>query len=216
VSPWSRLARAAWIAVATHALAGLAMLLVLRQGLETNPDLDARLRFVAEHRAAWIGAWLVWNAAAVSILYFCVAFAAAHRGDAHHAGLSFGVALCGAAIACDLGAESILMGLLPYLAADRGTFVVWERAAILLTGYVANGLYTGAILTLVVASRRAYAVHATAVGLLMAAAGIALSAAALLGSVSGMFWTNAVLLPSLLLWLALVARDAAQRERRSG
>jgi hypothetical protein len=208
---WARLCRAAWIAVATHALAGLAMLLVLQQGLETNPDLDARLRFLAEQRAAWIAAWLTWNAAALSILYFCVAFASAHRSEANQTALAFAVALCSAAIACDLGAESILMGLLPELAGDRGRFLVWERAAVLLSGYVANGLYTVAIGTLWWSTRKAYASTALAAGLLTCLAGLTLSAAALAGSVSGMFWSNAVLLPGLLVWLAAVGRDAWRR-----
>jgi len=213
MSRWTRLKHASWIALATHALAGVTMLLVLRHGLETNPDLPARLRFLAEQRAAWTLAWLTWNAAALSILYFCVAFAAAHRSEGNRTALGFAVALCSAAIACDLSAESVLMGLLPELTADRAAFQVWHRAAILLTGYVANGLYTGAIAALVATTRRVYAPHETAVGVLVAAAGVWLSAAALAGSVSGMFWSNAALLPGLLLWLVAVARHAAGHER---
>jgi hypothetical protein len=213
VSGWGALRRAAWLAWATHAAAGLTMLLVLQHGLETNADVDARMRFLAEQRVAWTLAWLPWNAAALSILYFCVRFAAAHRSDANAPALQFAVALCGAAIACDLLSESLFMGLLPELTRDRAAFLLWQRAAVLLTGYVANGLYTGAIATLVFATRSAYAAHGVAVGGVVAVAGAALSVAALLGSVSGMYWTNAVLMPALLLWLAFVALDARRRER---
>jgi hypothetical protein len=165
---WAVLARAAWVAVATHAAAGLAMLLVLRHGLETNPDLQSRLRFVAEQRAAWTLAWLVWNVAALSILYFCVVFSAAHSEGKALAPFGFAVCLCSAAVACDLAAESILMGVLPGLTTDGSAFLVWQRAAVVLTGYVANGLYTVAILTLLWLTRGAYASTVVAVGLLAA------------------------------------------------
>jgi hypothetical protein len=209
--PWRRLERASWIAWLTHAAAGLAMLLVLRNGLETNSDVQARLRFVAEHRTAWILAWLTWNVAALSILYFSVAFAAAHAQGRAWAPFALALALCSAAVACDLGAESILMGLLPGLTTDAGAFIVWQRAAVVLTGYVANGLYTGATCVLWWSTRDAYSRPALLAGLLLCLAGGALSVAALLGSVAGLFWTNAVLLPALLAWLALVARDAGAR-----
>lgn len=210
---WLRLRRAAWLAAATHAVAGLALLLVLRHGLDTNPSLEARARFVAEHGAQWTSAWLTWNAAALSILYFCVAFAAAHWSEHDTTTLALAVAVCTAAVACDLAAESILMGLLPGLTSDAAGFLLWSRSAVLLTGYVANGLYTLATLLLVWATRRAHPPLAVAAGLATAAAGVALSAAALAGSVAGMFWSNAVLLPSLLVWLAAVARHASRRAR---
>lgn len=210
---WVGLSRAAWLATATHLAAGLAMLLVLRQGLETNPSLEARGRFIADHTALWTAAWLTWNAAALSILYFCVAFAGAHKTEANQTTLAFAVALCTAGMACDLSAESIEMGMLPGLAGDTGRFLLWHRSAVLLTGYVANGLYTAAILVLWWITRSAYGRLEVAVGLLLCLAGLALSCAALAGSVSGMFWSNAVLLPSLLVWLAAVARDASRRAR---
>jgi len=42
-------------------------------------------------------------------------------------------------------------------------------------------------------------------GVAVALFGLMLSGAALLDSVSGMFWTNALLIPSILIWLAGVA-----------
>lgn len=220
---WVRLSRAAWLAAGAHVVAGLAMLLVLRHGLETAPSLEARIRFIAEHQALWTAGWLTWNAAALSILYFCVAFAAAHSADRERPPLWFAVALCAAAVACDLGAESIFMGVLADLARpsldelSRGApgaasrFLLWQRSAVMLTGYVANGLYSGAILVLWWITRSAYGPLAVAAGLALCLAGFALSAAALVSSVAGMFWANVVLLPSLVVWLVAVARDASRR-----
>lgn len=223
--PWVRLSGAAWLAAFTHVLAGLALLLVLRHGLETTPSLEARLRFIAEHQALWTAGWLTWNAAALSILYFCVAFAAAHSADRERAPFWFAVALCAAAVACDLGAESVFMGVLVELARpsldelSRGApgaasrFLLWQRSAVMLTGYMANGLYTGAILVLWWITRSDYRRLEVAAGLVLCLAGLALSAAALAGSVGGMFWANVVLLPSLVVWLIAIARHASRRSR---
>ena len=65
---WSRLRWAAVLSLAVHFAAGLAMAIVLRHGLETNPELSSRLRFVVEHNTAWTLAWLTWHAARVCIV----------------------------------------------------------------------------------------------------------------------------------------------------
>jgi hypothetical protein len=220
---WSRLRRAAWLAAAAHAAAGVVMLLVLGRGLETAPNLESRLRFIAENSPAWTAGWLVWNAAALSILYYCVCFAAAHaeRGE-----VTFAVALCSAAVACDLAAQSVFMGVLPQLARpaldevlgggagrDAALFLLWHRGAVALTGYVANGLYTCATLLLCWTTRREYPPATVAAGLLTCAGGVALSVAALAESVAGMFWANVLLMPSLIGWLLAVGREAARRAR---
>ncbi len=216
---WSRLGRAAWLAAAAHAAAGLVMLLVLGRGLETAPNLESRLRFLAENEAAWTAGWLVWNAAALSILYYCVCFAAAH---AESGPMAFAVALCCAAVACDLAAQSAFMGVLPQLARpaldevlgggagnDAALFLLWHRSAVVLTGYVANGLYTCATLVLCWTTRRAYPPVTVAAGL-VTCGGVALSAAAFAESVPGMYWANVVLLPGLIVWLVQVGRKAAR------
>ena len=58
---------AAWIALAVHIAAGLATAFILRPGLETNTDFDARLHYISENKTIWIAGWFVWNAAALSI-----------------------------------------------------------------------------------------------------------------------------------------------------
>ena len=57
-SPWKRLRTAAWISFAIHFIAGSAMALILRHGLGTNTDLEARFAFIAERRVLWTGGWL--------------------------------------------------------------------------------------------------------------------------------------------------------------
>jgi hypothetical protein len=211
----------AWIALATHLGAGLATVIILRPGLETNPDLSNRLRYIAENEPLWIGAWLVWNTAALSILYFYASFVAAHDAAGSPATVPrLALYLSVAAIVPDLTAEAIEMGLLPQLArqaltdaASSALFLAVHRGAVMATGYVANGLYSLSALLLVLSTRREYPSWIVGSGLLVAASGLFLSATVLANSVSGMVGAHFVLVPSLLIWQAGVALDAARRAR---
>jgi hypothetical protein len=212
---------AAWLALVTHLAAGLATAFVLKPGLETNPDLPDRLRYISENEALWIAAWLVWNVAALSILYFYASFVAAHAEGSAAASLPrLALWLSVAAIVPDLTAEAIEMGLLPQLAqraladgSSSALFLAVHRGAVMATGYVANGLYSLSALLLVWSTRRTYPAWIVGSGLLVAAAGMFLSAAILADWVGGMVGAHFVLVPALLLWQAGVAVDAARRSR---
>src|SRR2546423_9105036 len=93
-----------------HLLAGALMALVLRHGLETNPNLQNRLTFIVNQRGLWIGAWLTWTAAAVAILYFYTTFSSAHRLG------RLAVLLTAMGIAADLSGQVIEIGVLPGIA----------------------------------------------------------------------------------------------------
>ena len=202
----AELRRAAWVAFAAHLLAGTALALILRHGLETNPDLAGRMRFLAEHRTLWISGWLTWNVAALSMLWFSVSFAEAHGG------LRIAVALVSAAVAADLGAEAIEMGVLPSLSVSS-EFLTWHRVCVMLTGYLANGLYTFASILLAWKARREYPGWVSALAVGVALFGTLLSASALAGSTKGLFWSNAGLMPCLLGWMVGVALTATGRSR---
>jgi len=79
---------------------------------------------------------------------------------------------------------------------------------VLLSGYLANGLYSLALLFLAFSTRRVYAKWVWCPGVAAAIFGFMLSAAALMDSATGMFWTNILLVPSLLVWFAGVAVSA--------
>ena len=209
---WQRLSGAAWLALATHFAAGVSTLFILQPGLETNDDLASRLRYVAEQKALWIAGWLVWNGAALSILYFFASLSTALRR--HDSAASFwprlALYLTVAAIAPDLTAEVVEMGVLPRLAAqgDTSTFLPLHRAAVLATGYVANGLYSIATLLLACSARTLYPRWMTIAALAGAAGGFLLSAMALADSANGMVAAHVLLIPGLLVWflgIALVA-----------
>ena len=117
-----------------------------------------------------------------------------------------------AALAPDLSSQAIEIGVLPTLASQalgpHGSpeiFLHLHRIAVLLSGYLANGLYSTSALILAWSARHIYPAWITAAGLAVAAFGFALSVAALMDSVAGMFWTNVFLVPSLLLWLGALA-----------
>ena len=195
----SRLRRAAMIAFCLHLLAGLSMAFILRRGLETNPDLQDRLAFLATHRVLWTFGWLTWTAAALAILYFYMVFS-----EVHTPSMRFALALTVAAVACDLAAQAIEIGVRPSVG-NVSMFLMFHRVAVMLSGYVANGLYSASALILAWSARRAYPVWVSFAGLAAGMFGLALSLAALLDSVSGMFWTNVLLVPALLAWLGGVA-----------
>jgi hypothetical protein len=211
--PWSQLSRAAWLAFAVHLVAGLAMALILRHGLETNDDLTDRLRFVDGRRLWWTAAWLTWTVAAATILNFYARFSAAHRGrGVSPAPLNAAVLLTPVAVVADWAAQAVEMFVLPGLAHAGNVmgFLVWHRAAVVLTGFLANGLYTVSALLLVWTSRRAYPRWIQAAGFGVVAGGAILSAAAWADSAAGMLFANVVLVPCLLAWLAGVAISATR------
>ena len=209
----TRLRRAATVAFCLHVLAGMAMAVVLRHGLETNPDFHDRLNFLVNHSVLWTFAWLTWTAAALAILYFYAAFASAHEaGQVWKPVLRGAVLLTVAAIGPDLAAQAIEIGVLPAMAnrilnANTGAelFLSLHRAAIMMSGYVANGLYSLSALILAWSTRNAYPVWVYGAGLAVGCFGLMLSAAALMDSANGMFWSNVLLVPSILFWLAGVA-----------
>ena len=224
----NRLRRAAITALCIHFAAGAAMALILRQGLETNPDVQSRLGFLINHRVLWTFGWLTWTAASLAILYFYVIFAATHseRGQSgpSRSMLRFAVLLTAAALAPDLSAQAIEIGVLPDLAqhSDVELFLSLHRIAVMMSGYVANGLYSSSAWILSWSTRRAYRRWVWFAGMAVGAFGFVLSAAALLNSTEGMFWSNVLLLPSILLWLGGVAAESKEsgkdrsNERNSG
>ena len=195
----TRLQRAALIALGVHLLGGLSMAFVLGRGLETNPDLHDRMAFLANHRMLWTFAWLTWTVAGPAILYFYMALC-----DAHPSSPKIAVFFTVAALAPDLAGQAIEIGVLPGVTSPE-LFLPLSRTATMLSGYLANGLYSLTALMLVTTSRIVYPRWVSVFGFTVGVAGFALSVAVLMESVRGMFWTNVVLVPALLVWLGGVA-----------
>ena len=185
------------------------MVTVLRPGLPAaDSTVASRLGYIAGSLVPWTLGWLLWHAAAFSLLVFYVALAVRWWGGAP---IRCGVAvLCATAgLAADISAEALYVGLVPHL--DPTAFATFEPVAGMLTGYVGNGLYTvaGALLTWAGAAELPR--HLVALSVPVWLAGIGLSAATLGGSAAGQFVSTAILMPSFVLWSALVGRWLGRR-----
>src|SRR5439155_2023431 len=133
--------------------------------------------------------------------------------SAHRLG-RLAVPLTAMGIAADLSGQAIEIGMLPGIAehvlglsAGIDRFISLHRTAVMLSGFAGNGMYSLSALLLAWKTRRAYPLWVSSAGIATGGFGLALSAAVLVNSGSGMFWTNVFLVPSILVWLAGVANS---------
>ena len=202
--PPRRAAGVAYFAAAANLVAGLMMALALKKGLPIpGNSFDDRIAFVREHTTLWRAGWLSWHAAAVELVLLVLVLASRFRGHAPvRATLAAVLAVAG--LAADLAAEAIAMGVAP--AVEPRDFLLVESMAGVLTGYLANGLYTVAGILLTWAGARELPRAVLALGVPVWGAGLWLSAASLAHSAAGQLWSTAVLMPLFVLWAALVGR----------
>lgn len=201
------------------------MAIILRQGLDTA-QLPDRLSFLVEHRFLWLAGWLTWNLAAIAILVFYFCFAQAHEENSKYDWLlQLAILLTGSGVAIDFGAEAIEMGVLPNLAqmsvfhsgnmaaTSTEIFLSLHRTAVMMTGCLANELYTISAALLIFATRDRYSWLIKTPGCLVVASGTWLSIACLLNSVSGMMLSNILLLPMLIIWQLGIAYQSKLEAR---
>jgi hypothetical protein len=188
----------AWLAAVTHAVAAAGMLFLLRPGLPGFPE-EERLAYIATHRAAWLGGWLIWQLAAVSLMAFYGVLALRLRGV-----LSVTAMACAAAgLSLDIACESRYMGVLPELRGEA--FEALDRELEVLIGYGANGLYTVALVLLVVAGWRVLPKAALVLFGPVAASGFALAIVSLLHDARLETVTSAILFPLFTLFIVVIA-----------
>jgi hypothetical protein len=190
--------RIAWLAAATHVVASLAMLLLLRGGLPGTSQAE-RLAYMHANQAAWVGGWIIWQIAALSLMAFYVVLAVRFRGVLSE------VALIAAAagLAIDIVSESRYMAVLPELRGEA--FAALDRELEVLIGYGANGLYTVALVLLVIAGWGQLTWLARLLGVPVAVAGFALAAVSLLHDARLEMLTSATLFPLFTLWIVVLA-----------
>lgn len=188
-------ASAPYTCAALNLLAALALLLALRPGTELVSDAAQRTAYIRDNALAWRGGWSLWIGAAVSLFAF-YAWWATRLSPRVWWGAALLVATCG--IVADVVAESLLIGWLPERYAEVAPL------AFLLTGAVANGLYTiaGAVLTLRTELPGALRAWTWAVW----ASGAALSASALAQSPLGVAASTAVLFALFVPWCVALGR----------
>ena len=188
----------AWLAAATHIVASAAMLVWLREGLPGASE-DVRLAYIASHRAAWMGGWLLWQLAAASLMTLYAVLALRFRGPLSVAAMAIGAA----GLSLDIASESRYMGVLPSLHGDA--FAALDRELEVLIGYGANGLYTLAFVLLAIAGWRAMPLAARALVIPVAVSGFALALASLQHDPRLETITSAILFPLFTLWIVVIA-----------
>ena len=179
-----------------NGLGAAALLFLLRGGSELVPDLTARTAYISEHVVAWRVGWTVWMAAGVSLVAFYAWWGARLPSTAW--GVA-GTSVAAAGLVCDWFAESLYIGWWPQDLETLGPI------GSLLTGGVANGLYTigGMILTLGTRSvHGSFAVWTW----IMWASGIAVSIAAFTGSVHVLAAATGVLFVLFCPWCIVLGR----------
>lgn len=190
--------RIAWLAAATHIVATIASLTLLRGGLPGIPD-EARAAWLRAHGAAWTAGWLSWHLAVLSLIALLVVLAMRFPDALSITGVAFTVV--GAGI--DLSTQSRYIAVLPTL--DGAAFTALDHELEVLTGYAANGLYTLGIVLIVIAGRRVLPRSVVLLTWPVALSGLGLSVAALLHNWRLGFVTAGVLFPVFTLWTVLVA-----------
>ncbi len=190
-------------------LAGAALALALRPGTEAAANLAERAAYITQHPALWRGGWLLWMAAALSLLGF-FAWWGGQPSLPRWAVAGFWLAAAG--LGFDFLAESLYIGWLPE------HLDTLQRLATVLSGVGANSFYTlgGIVLTLAtpwgrVAGRPGWPRALAAPKWLAWAAwasGLALSASALLNFVPGLVLSGAALIICFCPFAALMGRAA--------
>jgi hypothetical protein len=135
---------APYVCAVTNLAAILIMGTMLRQGTEVVPAVTDRVSYISLHPILWRAGWAVWIAAAISLVTFYAWWGSFLRRSTWAVAA---LAVASAGLACDLFAESLLLGWLPR---DYGRIAPF---ATLLTGAAANGLYTTAGIILTLATR---------------------------------------------------------------
>lgn len=177
----------AWFAALTHVIAALGMLLLLKGGL---PGAPARLEYIASHRAAWIGGWLLWHLAAISLMALYAVLALRFRDALSVTALM----VAAAGLSLDIASET------RYMTSDA-----LDRQLEVLIGYGANGLYTVAFVLLVIAGWRVMPRAANALAVPVAISGFALAIASLQHDARLETITSAILFPLFTLWIVIIA-----------
>jgi hypothetical protein len=195
---------APWFCFVANIAAAMVMWLVLRDGTEAGPSLVTRAAYIAAHSTAWRAGWGIWMLAGLSL----VAFYAWWGSWLPSSRLAIVALLIGTAgLACDLFAESLFIGWLPYRIESIAPITSF------LTGGVANACYSiaGAILTLGTSFLRGpLRIWAWAIW----ASGFALTICTVAGSVSGMMFATAALMILLCPWIVVFGWKLRHNEQR--
>ncbi|MBI3522436.1 MAG: hypothetical protein HY071_04960 [Chloroflexi bacterium] len=132
--------RAPSICGALNLIGVIGLVLFLQPGVDPARDLAARAAYIGEHLGAWRSGWLIWMAAALSLLGL-IAWWSARLRPGRLVAVALALAIAGVAV--DIATDSLYVSWLP----ERAELM---PALSVVSATIANGLYTvaGALLTL--------------------------------------------------------------------
>lgn len=191
------------------------MAFLLAPGLDTNPDLKARILYIFSNPGVWKLGWATWMVSAVSFLVYIYYFTRFHLATKNtHTGKKLLYTALGAAsiaVLADLIFESREMFFLTELVRDSQNtnieriFLLNHQIFMIGSGIIANLLYCLSTIFSVMATRESYPKWVQYLGYGVFVFGISASVFCYTGTVPGMFWSNAFLIPILVFWQLGVA-----------
>jgi small multidrug resistance pump len=196
---------APWLCAITHALAFVAMPVLLQRGMLTESDAAARSTYIAQHTAAWTVGWAAWMLAAVSLIGFYAWWGS--RLTARTTAIA-GVVIAALGNVLDFSGEGLSILLLVERASALGenaaAFASVERSFTLLSAGAANGLYTlGGLLLMLATPDLPRSVRAAMWATWLA--GAAMTVAGVMNHVGGLVASTVVLFPLLIAWTVWMA-----------
>ncbi len=182
------------LCAALHVMAMVATTIVLRHGMQTEPDASAREQYIHAHTTLWYLGWTVWMASALSLLAF-YGWWRRRIGRTRLSDAAVLAAILG--VFCDLTGEGLFMKL----AGETESFELYQDLGTALTGGAANGMYTlgGIFLTL---ATRGLARGIRLLQWVTWVAGAAMTGSAIVKSVGGLVISGAILFPTFIVWVA--------------
>ncbi len=204
-------------------VASLLMATVLKTGTQMGGSPEKRMAFIAGNSALWIGAWMIWMGAAVFLLlHFAILKACFEEdlgdslGKGHKIWFFLAIMIGAAGICADTASETIFSTALVYIS-QKGTslsstalytsfwtdqFILWDRIATCLTGFLGNGFYclAGLIFNGIAFSVPTFPRPLAYGGLFLWFSGFALSLATILDTPLGMMITTALTMALFVLW----------------
>lgn len=202
-----------------HTVGAFAMAFLLAPGLDTNPDVKERILYIFSNSQVWKLGWASWMVSAVSFLIFTYYFYRFHLAspDSNKKLLLAALGTVSIAVLADLIFESREMFYLTDLVQDsRNTniervFLLNHQIFMVGSGIIANLLYCLSTLFSVMTTRSAYPIWVQCLGFGVFIFGVAASIFCYTGIVSGMFWSNAFLIPMIVFWqLGVAVRSASK------
>ncbi len=194
------------------------MLLVIQPGLLVGTEVSRR-EFIAAHAVAWQIGWVIWMPASLGLVLLFLAWADTLESKTWG---MVGVALCFAGVIVDWLNETMLVALVPTLAAQAATdafaaslFSWWERYYLATSLGLANGLYSvgGLVLSVLSFKTSGFPRWLAWFSTVSWVAALGISVFGVLGDRGGIFIVSAVAFALFMPWILVLGYGWLRKNR---